>query len=79
MSNKSRQPLGWQATKDGPDVGVHLSAARNVAGTLMAIDGLKDLDSLPEGAVCTLMVMLENELSAAESILKNHQVQGGAK
>ena len=77
MSNKSRQPLGWQATSDGPDVGVHLNAARNVAGTLMVIDGLKNLDSLPGGAVCTLMIMLENELSAVESILENRDAQGG--
>ena len=74
-----RPPLGWQATEDGPDVSTHLYAARNVANTLMTIDGLKHLDSLPEGAVCTLMVMLENELSAVESILENHDAQGGAK
>ncbi len=72
MSNKS--PLGWSATEYGLDVGVHLSNARNVAGTLMAVDGLKDLDSLPDGAVCTLMTMLDKELLEAIEILK----QGGA-
>ena len=76
MSNKSRYPLGWSATADGPDVSLHLHNARQVAGTLMTIDGLKHLDALPAGAVCTLMVMLENELSAAESILENHDEQG---
>ena len=70
-----RKPLGWQATKDGPDVGVHLHAARKVAGTLMTVDGLKHLDSLPEGAVCTLMIMLDRELQAVTDILE----QGGAK
>ncbi len=68
-----RPPLGWQANDDGPDVGAHLNAVRTVAGTLMAIDGLKDLDSLPEGAVCTLMVMLDHELTAAESILEDYE------
>ena len=75
MSNQSRQPLAWSATDCGPDVGSHLNAARDVAGTLMAIDGLKDLDSLPEGAVCTLMVMLDRELLAAAETLE----QGDAK
>ena len=43
----------------------------------MVIGGLNDLDSLPEGAVCTLMIMLENELTGAESILDNGQGEGG--
>ena len=77
MNNKSQAPLAWSATDCGPDVGVHLHAARNVAGSIMAIDGVGHLDSLPPGAVCTLMVMLRNELSAAESILENHDAQGG--
>ena len=70
MSNVS--PLSW--TGDGcADVSIHLDNARKIAGTLMSIDGVKHLDSLPEGAVCALMFMLEKELSAAESILE----QGG--
>ena len=70
-----RPPIGWQETKNGPDVSVHLNAARDVAGTIMAVDGIKHLDSLPDGAVCTLMVMLDKELQAAIEILK----YGGAK
>ena len=69
-----RSPLGW--TGDGcADVSIHLDNARKVAGTLMSIDGVNHLDSLPEGAVCVLMFMLDEELSAVESILE----QGGAK
>ena len=71
-------PLDWSATEDGPDVSIHLNAAQNIAGTLMAIDGHKNLDSLPEGAVCTLMIMIERELSAAERILENGHLRGGA-
>ena len=77
MSNKSRGPLAWQAPEDDFDVEYHLITARNIAGSVMAIDGLKDLDSLPEGAVCTLMALLERELNAVESILENHDAQGG--
>lgn len=71
MSNNS--PLGWSGD-DCADVSTHLDNARKVAGTLMAIDGLKNLDALPAGAVCTLMIMLDKELSAAIEILE----QGGA-
>ena len=78
MSDKTQPPLDWSATEDGPDVSIHLNAAQNIAGTLMAIDGHKNLDSLPEGAVCTLMIMLERELSAAERILENGHLRGGA-
>ena len=72
MSNNS--PLGWSGD-DCADVGTHLDNARKVAGTLMAVDGIKNIDSLPDGAVCTLMVMLDKELLEATEILK----QGGAK
>ena len=78
MSDKTRPPLGWSATEDGPDVSIHLDAAQKIAGSLMAIDGQKVLDSLPEGAVCTFMIMLERELSAAKRILENGDLQGGA-
>lgn len=71
MSNNS--PLSWTGDNCA-DVSTHLDNARNVAGTLMAVDGLKDLDSLPDGAVCTLMIMLDKELREAIEILK----QGGA-
>lgn len=64
------QPLGWSATECGPDVDVHIATARKVAGTLMAIDGQRQLDSLPTGAVCTLMIMLDRELQAATDILE---------
>ncbi len=71
MSNNS--PLGW--TGEGcADVSLHLDNARKVAGTLMVVDGLKDLDALPQGAVCALMIMLDKELLEAIEILK----QGGA-
>ncbi|MCH7509912.1 MAG: hypothetical protein IIB68_08725 [Proteobacteria bacterium] len=78
MSNKTQSPLGWSATEGGPDVSIHLDAAQKIAGTLMTIDGLKHLDALPEGAVCTFMIMLERELSAAWRILENGDLQGGA-
>ena len=78
MSDKTRPPLGWSATEGGPDVSIHLDAAQKIAGSLMAIDGQKVLDSLPEGAVCTFMIMLERELSAAKRILENGDLQGGA-
>ena len=77
MSNKTRSPLGWSATEGGPDVSVHLDAAQKIAGSLMAIDGNNILDALPEGAVCTFMVLLERELSAAKCILENGDLQGG--
>ena len=72
MSNTS--PLSW-TDDDRADVGSHLSNARNVAGTLIAIDGshLGDLEALPPGAVCTLMIMLARELRAVTEILE----QGG--
>ena len=70
MSN----PLAW--TDDGcADVSTHLSNAKSVAGTLMAIDGRNDLDALSEGAVCTLMIMLDQEIDAAIEIFE----QGGVK
>lgn len=78
MRDKTRSPLGWSATKNGPDVSIHLNAAQNIAGSLMAIDGQNVLDSLPEGAVCTFMIMLERELSAAKRILENGHLQGDA-
>ena len=78
MSDKTRPPLGWSETEGGPDVSIHLDAAQKIAGSLMAIDGQKALDSLPEGAVCTFMIMLERELSAAKRILENGDLQGGA-
>ncbi len=78
MNDKTRPPLGWSVTEGGPDVSVHLNAAQKIAGTLMAIDGNNILDALPEGAVCTFMVMLERELSAAARILENGDLQGGA-
>lgn len=77
MTDKTRPPLGWSATEHGPDVSIHLNAAQNIAGSLMAIDGLKDLDALPDGAVCTFMIMLERELSAVKRILENGHLQGG--
>ena len=77
MSNKTRTPLGWSATEGGPDVSIHLDAAQKIAGSLMAIDGQKMLDSLPEGAVCTFMIMLERELSAVKCILENGDLRGG--
>ena len=77
MRDKTRTPLGWSATEGGPDVSIHLNAAQNIAGSLMAIDGQKVLDSLPEGAVCTFMIMLERELSAVKCILENGDLQGG--
>ena len=77
MSNKTPSPLGWSATEGGPDVSIHLDAARKIAGSLMAIDGNNMLDALPEGAVCTFMIMLERELSTAKCILENGDLQGG--
>ena len=67
-----RPPIGRQETKNGPDVSVHLNAARDVAGTVMTIDGSHpgDLEALPAGAVCTLMIMLDRELQAAIEILE---------
>ena len=66
-----RPSIGWQEHKNGPDVSTHLNAARDVAGTIMAIDGIHpgDLEALPDGAVCTLMVMLDRELQAVIEIL----------
>lgn len=65
MRDNTTSPLGWSATEDGPDVSVHLDAVKNIAGSLVAIDGQNVLDSLPDGAVCTFMIMLERELAAA--------------
>ncbi len=81
QNKRDNDPLGWAATSNDPDVSAHLDNARKVADTLLAIDGLNDLDSLPEGAVCTLMSMLTQEIQKAEEVLENGNLfneDGGA-
>ncbi len=81
QNKRDNHPLGWAATSNDPDVSAHLDSARTVADTLMTIDGLNNLDSLPDGAVCTLMIMLTREIQKAEEVLENGNLfneDGGA-
>lgn len=66
-------PLGW-SDETCADVSIYLDRVETIAGMLMAIDGQELLDSLPDGTVCLMMILLDRELQAATDILD----KGGA-
>ena len=69
-STDRRPPLVWCDTEDDSDVSVHLGNARSIAGMLIAVDGHHNLDTLPQGSVCTLMCLLDQELKTIHEILE---------
>ena len=74
MTDHQRSPLGWTAGKYGPDVLAHLNNAKMLSDILMSVDGHKNLGTLPEDAVCTLTIMISQEISAANQILEQGDV-----
>ncbi len=66
---RNRPPLGWAASRRSPDVSLLMHKAKTLTGALVAIDGQRRTDSIPDGLLCETAVTISETLSSIDEIL----------